>query len=143
MTVYPPLRIVGPTSWLSLRPHGAWQHRDLRLTAVHDLIYIASDLRTVTIPAHLAWQCSQRLDLVEDGVAYRYLTPQWYGWLHHRVRHAQALHAAGRLPAETMARVLTAWGVIRVHATDYLPAAVIATAELTYASPSYSPPKAA
>jgi hypothetical protein len=115
-----PLRHGIKVEWLRIR-RPRWQRQALKTTHVHDLLYVASDLSTVVIPASDALWHRRRLDLLQDGVGFRYLDARWYAWLYQRVLLAQRLCSHGQMPADALEVIHARWDAIDVWATDHIP----------------------
>lgn len=126
--------------WLRARRYRAWRRGVIR--GPTELLYVATTLDNIVIPAGDAWMHSMRLDLIEQGVGFRYVNAQWYSWLYHRVQQASRLAALGRVPAASWALMQGQWVIIREWAYDHLSHSALAAAERTYPSPAYQPPRA-
>jgi hypothetical protein len=124
--------------WLHARRYHAWRRGSIR--GPTDLLYVATTLENIIIPARDAWMHPMRLDLIEQGVGFRCLNAQWYGWLYHRVQQAARLAALGRVPAASWSLMEAQWSIIREWAYEHLPAQALANVERSYPSPSYRLP---
>ena len=136
MTLHPLPDHLRLPHWIGIR-RPCWKRNTLKVWHVHDLLYVAVDLTMVLFPASEELEHRRRIDLVQDGVGYRYVDTRWYGWLLRRVRLAERMCSEGTLPSAKLALILSRWAMIAAWAEQHIPAEQRLRAEHWHPGPEY------